>query len=388
MQESFPACASAIATGDALAGSLTATQFSLIFESESFRLELPFNDLQVEADPEDKEKLFFRHPQHPDWEVYTYSREILNQRNLLQRTDLRQQIAEATFAQQGPTKHTKLVLGTLATIVSVLLLCWFANDWVISYIVSQMPAEWEANLGKEVMAEAKKELTFSSDPDRTNYLNEVAQRLVHALPKQPQPYKFYLLDEAGLNAFAIPGGHILVLDSMLDFIDTPEELAGALAHEIAHITQRHSLRRATATAGPTFAIRYLVGQRSGALGAIAATGVFLGNQRYSRSNESEADDVGMDYLVKAGINPRGMITFFKKLQKFEGRHGVDDSDILNDHPATSARIAHLEEKLKSFREPKYKSFANLVKPEAPSRENEIDKLVRAKSRQRGKKAER
>ena len=92
----------------------------------------------------------------------------------------------------------------------------------------------------------------------------------------------------------------------------------------------------------------------------------------------------MDYLVKAGINPRGMITFFKKLQKFEGRHGGDDSDIFNDHPATSARIAHLEEKLKSLKEPKYKSFANLVKPEALSRESEIDKLVRAKSRQEAK----
>ena len=236
--------------GDALAGSLAATQFSLVFESESFRLELPFNDLQVEANPEDKEKILFRHPQHPDWEVYTYSREILNQRNLLQRTDLRQQIADATFVQQGPTNHTKLVLGTLATIASVLLLCWFANDWVISYIVSQMPAEWEANLGKEVMAEAKKEVTFSSDPDRTNYLNAVAQRLVHALPKQPQPYKFYLLDEAGLNAFAIPGGHILVLDSMLDFIDTPEELAGALGsrdrayHPTAQFAPRHRYGRA------------------------------------------------------------------------------------------------------------------------------------------------
>jgi Zn-dependent protease with chaperone function len=374
MQNSFPACASAVSSGEALTGSLTATQFSVVFEGENFRLEFPFNDLRIEADAEDREKIFFRHPRYSNWEIYTYSGEVLDDRNLLYRMNLRDQIQSLRRLREGVPKHTIAVFAVLGSIILALFICWLANDWIISYIVSQLPTQWEADLGKDIMAEKRKQVDFSTDPDRTNYVNAVAQRLVQALPKKSGPYRFYVVEDSRVNAFALPGGNVIVLDGLLNFIDTPEELAGALAHEIAHVTQRHILKRAAASIGPVFAIRYFSG-RDSALSAIVATGAFMGHQRYGRANETEADEIGVDYLVKAGINPEGLIRFFRKLRGMEG--SIDpDMEMFSDHPATSARIEHLEEKLRTIKHANYKPFPPMKKPEPLPEEKRAKNLFK------------
>src|SRR5690348_3082585 len=139
-----------------------------------------------------------------------------------------------------------------------------------------------------------------------------------------------------VNAFAVPGGYILVCRGLIEQVQTPEELAGVLAHECAHLTEKHSMRKLAGTLGPGFVMHYFLGARNSLLTSLTATAAYIGQQSYSRKQESEADEIGFDYLVKAQINPEGMIVFFKRMQAQE--LGFSNPTFLSSHPPTGERM--------------------------------------------------
>src|SRR5206468_5365206 len=112
----------------------------------------------------------------------------------------------------------------------------------------------------------------------------------------------------------VPGGQVFIFSGLLDSVKRPEELAGVLAHEIAHVTRRHSLRNIISSAGLWLTLSALFGDTKGLTSILTDGSQFLLNQKFSRDFEREADDTGWDYLVAANVDPRGMIDFFATIK--------------------------------------------------------------------------
>src|SRR6185295_147454 len=167
---------------------------------------------------------------------------------------------------------------------------------------------------------------------------KIRSRLLPALTNSGYTFQFHIMQDTNVNAFAIPGGHVVILTGLLERADSAEEVAGVLAHEIAHVTKRHSMRSMMQSAGLVVLIQSIFGDTSGVVAILTQGSQFLIEQRFSRDFEREADDVGWNYLVRANIDPQGMIEFFEKLKKIVAASGMGQMEsslaLLNTHPAT------------------------------------------------------
>jgi len=317
--------------------------------------------LEIRLDPQDAERILFSHPHFPNSGIATYDSEILKHPTISSRTDLKSQIEAARSTREGPSKHGLLVYGVIGTIVALLAILWVGNNAILNYIVHRLPPSFEDEIGKSVMMEIRERFTFVMEPAYTNYLGVVGKRMNAAMPKGTKEFRYYVIDVPIVNAFAVPGGYVLVCRGLIDQAESPEELAGVLAHECAHLTQKHTMRRIAGTHGPGLVMKYFFGQHNSMLTIFAGAAAHLGQQRYSRTQEAEADDLGFDYLVSADINPAGMVTFFKKVKAME--RGYSDPTFLRSHPPTEERLEMMEKKLEALGKRKYKPFPSLKKPE-------------------------
>jgi len=218
--------------------------------------------------------------------------------------------------------------------------------------VARIPPQWEQQVGDDLMAELKTTETFVQDPKLLAKLDQGVAPLVRALPNNQLQYKFYLLEERIPNAFALPGGHVVVTTRLLEMSERPEEIAGVVAHELAHVTQKHGFRKIIASAGPYLIFKVFLGNSSGALPILGESSELLVRQSFSQEYELEADDVGWQHLVAAHIDPRGLAEMLRKFQAEQQRvpGAKPQLNAFSSHPATAKRIQRLDakwEKLKN-----------------------------------------
>src|SRR5262249_28752432 len=138
-------------------------------------------------------------------------------------------------------------------------------------------------------------------------VRQAVNALLQRLPGNGTNFDFYIRDDPLPNAFALPGGHVVITKSMLQLADRPEEIAGVVAHEIAHETRKHSFRQVIADLGPFLILKIFLGGGRGTAGALGDGSALLVRQGFSQEYELEADAVGWDSLVAARVNPRGFI---------------------------------------------------------------------------------
>ena len=211
----------------------------------------------------------------------------------------------------------------------------------------------ERRLGESIMRDIRRDPDYVEDPEVTDYLDTLGDKLVNALPGANQDFEFFAVRDPGINAFALPGGYVGVNTGLINIADNESELASVLAHEITHVTQRHIARLLSQQQRmqlPTMAAMVaaiLLGNSRPDLAAGAAAAASAGNVqaqiRYTRSYEQEADRIGFQRLVAAGFDPQGMPEFFQKMQRFTRLS--DDGTVptyLRDHPVTTERIADAE----------------------------------------------
>ena len=219
-----------------------------------------------------------------------------------------------------------------------------------------LTAQAERRLGEGVLRQIRfQDPTYLDDPEITDYLNKLGEQLVRANPAARQDFQFFAMRDPVVNAFALPGGFVGVNTGLIELADNESELAAVLAHEIAHVTQRHIARSIVheqqmqmpmlaAMAAAILLARVHPDLASGAIVASQAGGV-QASLAYSRQFESEADRIGLQTLEAAGFDPRAMAAFF---QKMEGSMRVsDDGSVpgwLRDHPMTVERIADAQNK--------------------------------------------
>jgi predicted Zn-dependent protease len=146
-----------------------------------------------------------------------------------------------------------------------------------------------------------------------------------------------------VNAFAIPGGHIVVYDAILDNMKTPEELAALLGHEASHIALRHSLRTIFRSMARTMFLWLIMGNQHSVISTVISNADELKGLQYSRSLETDADNNGMQLMAKSGIDVKGMLRLMQLLQKESGK--AEPAAFLSTHPVFKDRIQHIENQI-------------------------------------------
>lgn len=210
------------------------------------------------------------------------------------------------------------------------------------------PAQ-ERKLGEDLMRQSRRALAFVDDPELNGYIQSLGQKLVSHADTAQQDFRFFIIDNSAINAFAMPGGFIGVHTGLILATQSEAELASVLAHETAHITQRHIPRLITEsqrTSLPAMAailagILLAGSGHQGGEAAIALTGAAVAQKEinYTRSFEEEADRIGMQILARSGFDPRAMPTFFERMQNLNRVNETNLPEFLRTHPVTTNRIA-------------------------------------------------
>lgn len=241
-----------------------------------------------------------------------------------------------------------------------------------------MPSAWgitvqeELDLGDEFMEVVRQQYRLVEDPYVCQYINALGQKLLKQFPQQPFEFHFYVVQQDAYNAFAVPGGHVFINSGLLAAMDSEAELAGILGHEISHVTCRHysdSLKRSGKIQIGTLA-GVMAGILLGAAGdgtaseAVIVSSMAAGKSAYltySREDEREADEMGVNALMGAGYPVQGIVTMLKKIKERDW-YGEDVPGYLTTHPGVDERIVYLSRFL-DFSEEKALEAAQRSEPE-------------------------
>ncbi|HEX8713756.1 MAG TPA: M48 family metallopeptidase [Terracidiphilus sp.] len=218
----------------------------------------------------------------------------------------------------------------------------------------------QQQLGFQAATEVYKQMPILPDSSpETQYVRQVGQRLVAVIPKENSwPFQFHVVAQKEINAFALPGGEMFVNIGTITAASNEAELAGVMAHEMSHVYMQHSakqIQKAQLTQGLAGIAGAVLGDRGGVLGSLGQTGIQIGAGmvmlKYSRSDESQADDVGARILYRAGYSPQALADFFKKLQA----QGGAPPQFLSDHPNPGNREAAIQKEIQPWPPVKYRT---------------------------------
>ncbi len=237
--------------------------------------------------------------------------------------------AVATLASASPSSHDLPDFGEPADLV--------------------MSPREELQIGRDIVAQLYEHNVILDDPEIDHYLNLVGLRLASHVQNRPDQMLFFMVRDPRINAFALPGGFVGINAGLMTAASSESELAGVLAHEIAHITQRHIARTIDGTQATSMAswlavlAAILIGSATPdvvlaalSLGQAAA---YQNQVNYTRAHELEADRLGIRTLAAAGFDPRGMADFFVRLEQQSRLYGSGLPEILRTHPVNTTRIA-------------------------------------------------
>ncbi len=248
----------------------------------------------------------------------------------------------------------RLLIALLFALFAILRYCSSAERNPVTgekqYV--QLTPSQEIQLGLESAPDMAAEYGgLSTDSTATATVEKVGRRLVaHSeAEKSPYQFNFYLLyDSQTVNAFALPGGPVFITQGLYDRLNSEDQLAGVLGHEIAHVVARHSSEQ--------IAKQQLTGGLTGA--AVMASGDYynsqymaqminqLVNMKFSRNDELQADNLGVKYMIEAGYNPKGMIQVMQILEQASG--GRSTPEFQSTHPSPDHRIAEIEKAIEEY----------------------------------------
>ncbi|MBI3594515.1 MAG: M48 family metalloprotease [Nitrospirae bacterium] len=207
-------------------------------------------------------------------------------------------------------------------------------------------------LGREFLTEARKQFKFVKDPDVVDAVNRIGNSILLANGEEPQAYHFLVVKENIPNAFAVPGGYIFVFDGLLSRMNSVDELAGVLSHEIGHVKKDHFFKEDKKATFASLAgiVAALLTREPGAAVAGALSAESLGLS-FSREHEREADSIGLRFLNQAGYNPEGLYHFFKTLQTYEKYNPSLVPAYFSTHPAVEEREVTMQMFIRSLPPP-------------------------------------
>jgi predicted Zn-dependent protease len=260
------------------------------------------------------------------------------------------------------TPRTKWLCPWQVATARLLLVCFLvsscsstqqvAKDIIPS--VSGPSEDEEVRISREFRREARRQLKFVTNPEIERYIDRIGQRILSTMGPQPFDYRFFVIQDPQLNAFAVPGGSIFFFTGLIEKAKTTSEIAGVLGHEIIHVKGRHMARQSGLDAISLLSLlgAFLLARAgSGGAAAAGAVGQAIAATRqiaYSRQLEMEADTLGVRYMAAAGFDPQGSVGFLKILDQERALNPIDIPAYMMTHPITQERIANSELVIRSL----------------------------------------
>ncbi len=319
----------------------------LIFSIAEQCIELSLHELSMEQGGASDRLVFFSHPSRPDWRFYTSDKSILKDPHLKQYPQL---AGVMRGARSKRLFNWSLLLTVLLICVAVPIAAMMNLHRASAVIAEQVPVEWEQQLGESSFAQYRISAELMDDDESAQLLEPLVAPLIGVLPERRFDYRFYVVSNSDMNAFALPGGIVVINSGLILATDDAAELLGVIGHEITHVRERHGIRNVISRAGIYMAVSALFGDVSGVLALVADAAPLLISQGYSRDFESQADQISHELLVKAQIDPSGLARFFSKMQAKEqeklAKLGDEQAQqwvktgmsFLSSHPGTQERI--------------------------------------------------
>ena len=204
----------------------------------------------------------------------------------------------------------------------------------------------EGKSGQEISKRVEKKFKSVDNWNLQTKIQAIGQKLASVSDRKDIAYHFEILDEKETNAFAIPGGYIYVFKGLVDKAGSDDEIAGVLAHEMGHITARHTAKRVSGSLGLNALTILLMNMESDAASKQRAYRALVELMlEYSREDELEADKLAVKYVRLAGYNPEAIITFLKKLRKIEYEKPIRRARVFKTHPYIADRIKAAKEEI-------------------------------------------
>jgi beta-barrel assembly-enhancing protease len=241
------------------------------------------------------------------------------------------------------TRHRRRTVWSMigGGVLALLLGLWFGSDLLVEMAVDRIPVEWEQKLGESAYKDFLAHQDIMKEGLAVSAVEEITHRLVEQIPNNPYKFQVTVVKSDVVNAFALPGGYIVVFTGLMKKADSGEEVAGVMGHELNHVLQRHGLERIVKQLGLVAVVSIVLGNHQGLAGMMKQLGVELLTLKFGREQEIEADLTGLQLLHRAKIDPSGMIRFFEQLsEKDEGR-----TEWLSTHPMSGARAERLKAEL-------------------------------------------
>jgi predicted Zn-dependent protease len=223
-----------------------------------------------------------------------------------------------------------------------------------------LTTEEEKKIGKQIVIEMEGKVGMVRDLTLQTFIEKVGYSLVDQVGPSPFGFKFYVINAQDPNAFAIPGGYIFVTTGLLVLAENEQEIAAVLSHEISHVTQRHisQLIEKSTRLNIASMVAILAAMLAGRGGVASQAGAALASAtaqalalKYTREMETDADQNSLPYLIKAGYDPNGMITFLNKIMRMSLALAPQVPPYLTTHPALEDRISLLENLMQLTQKP-------------------------------------
>lgn len=282
---------------------------------------------------------------------------ITQDRTMLEQIDhlpphLKEQVhVTRTELKRAPVRQMRafgIVIGIFAAIG---VLAYLSLEGMVSYLEHTIPPSIEEKIG-DVFLESYKnkdevEPATAADSRR---VERIGQHLVKALDNTKYKYRFHVQSDDEVNAFALPGGNVVVYTGLLRAAKNDSEIAGVLAHEIGHVEKRHTLKRVLRSASWFALFNIAVGGLDTNSAVVLAKAIDLEGLRYNRDQEQEADLTGIRIAYKADYNPAGLIEIFERIKEENPTSDIKALEILSDHPMPSDREETIRKEIKVIEE--------------------------------------
>ena len=209
-----------------------------------------------------------------------------------------------------------LMILALVVIPPLIFAIWvYAIPAMTNVVADKIPTKWEEKIGQDYFQMLFKDSLKEPAPEVRKALDVISKRLLTAVPGQPYQFRIHVHPSEMVNAMALPGGTIVVFQGLINATETPEELAGVLAHEFQHVLKRHSTRNIIRSEAINLFGLIISGNSDSMVNVILQAGNLLDHLRYSRQLESQADAEGMKMMLATHVDPLGMIRVFEKLEE-------------------------------------------------------------------------
>jgi len=237
------------------------------------------------------------------------------------------------------------------SLIFFILAAFFLSGCATEYNLATQKEEWiyystdkEINIGKSIAREVEKKYKFVDDPLVVNRVEEIGKKVSAVSDRKDVDYHFYALDDKEVNAVSLPGGFVYIFKGLIDKVQSDDELACVIGHEVGHIVARHSIKKLQALMGYSL-VRILLAQAgSGELGTGADVAFDQILLAYSREDELLADQLSTRYAELAGFNPYAMVTFLERLREVD-KYKIKPLSYAKTHPYIPDRIRIVKQEL-------------------------------------------